>query len=141
MEKKVGLRKEIHTLNLAIFQPELTIECEDCGYELPMLKSAIEDLPDAVICSTCQAAAWWAWRQKKKKTGWHVVFQGQDVAQIPKLNHGSCLKLETEQIYAVRTAAFAGRQIGRRLIIERTDILDTRLPCLADYVEQCRERT
>jgi hypothetical protein len=42
-------------VNLAIFVAEMTVDCEDCGYEIPLLKSDFEDPPDLIICSWCQA--------------------------------------------------------------------------------------
>jgi hypothetical protein len=63
----IGLANQNHRLNLAIVYADTTVECESCGYEIPVLKDEVDDLPEFVECSTCAADRRLEYRLKKMR--------------------------------------------------------------------------
>ena len=81
----VGLRNQNHTLNLAIFRAEICVECESCGYQIPMLMSEIGDLPEYVECSRCASERREAFRQKKRIEAHSIRLE--DLVNLPPVIH------------------------------------------------------
>jgi len=65
--------------------------------------------------------------------GWTVFLDLKPAARIRLYSHAH-ITLATQETYAQRTVAYAGRKLKRKLRLEWTDDLDWRLPCLADLV-------
>jgi hypothetical protein len=69
-------------LNLVFLVPEISVECEDCGYELRVPRKGFVD-PDFVICSTCNAARKLEYRLKRLRETHSRKFD----AKVPPMIH------------------------------------------------------
>jgi hypothetical protein len=105
------------SLKLTIFHPEITVECEVCGYALPLLKSEVEDLPDFIECSTCAAERWHEYRLKKLKethTPRRMDRDGQPI-QIPPM-----IRIDTRDLPGFAKDKAAER-IGTQIALFKTE--------------------